>query len=354
MINQEEVNALLASEIRKMGLDGALKLNTVKERVMKKIQEMSLGTQEVNEMENPAVAQGPTKFPNPAEDEEKFHVAPNIQTPATAAPKVGMEAGVQPLNTPMEPKTAIIPEIPDFLKEVQPGKIIVFDFNELSVGGENLSNKPFKTMEDPDVCKSMQQMWSENGITRAEVFQTKFEKIGEVAFDYKSGSSQFIEMGAQPDFNVQQQYKENPYAAQPEKEIENFVKNNVDLDQKITDIVTNIVKNYFLTNSERAINQPSGIENVLSGQSTIPPVPVEDRGINKAIQENKVTLRDLVSNNSGFKKVDTPAELLETITGKSKIAKLVYEDKEVKKWVFGDKEYFFPSDAMSIKKCYVK
>ena len=311
---------------------------------VKKIQEMSQGTQEVNEMENPAVAQGPTKFPNPAEDEESFHTAPNIQQ--IEVPKIGMEAGSQPLNTAMEPKIAIIPEIPDFLKEVQPGKIIVFDFNELSVGGENLSNKPFKTMEDPDVSKSMQQMWSENGITRAEVFQTKFEKIGEVFFDYKSGSSQFIETSAQPDLDIQQQYKQNPYAAQPEKEIESYIRNTVDLEQKINDVITNIVKNYFLTNSERAVEpQPT------------PPsqygTPVPDTTFMQ-VNEQKVTLRDLMGSHTGFKKIDTPIELLETIIGKSKVAKLVYEDKEVKKWLLGDKEYFLPSDAMSIKKCYAK
>jgi len=346
MINQEEVNALLASEIRKKGLNDTLKLDVIREKVMKKIQEMSSDTsQEVNEMENPAVAQGPTEFPNPANDEESFHVAPNIIN--TGDTQVGMKAGAQPLNVQIEPKMAIIPEVPDFLKEVQPGKFFVFDFNELSVGGENLSNKPFKTMENPDVCKSMQQMWSENGITKAEVYQTKFEKIGEVVFDYKSGSSQFIEMGAQPDFDIQQQYKQNPYVSQPDKEIENYIKGNVDLDQKINDVVTNIVKNYFLTNSERAVEtQPA------PHPHRVPDVTFD--GNITQVNEGKVTLRDLVSNDSGFKKIDTPQELLETITGKAKTAQLVYEDKEVKKWVLDNKEYYLPSDAMSIKKCYVK
>ena len=262
-----------------------------------------------------------------------------------------MEAGAQPLNVPTEPKTAIIPEIPDFLKSVEPSKVFVYDFNELSVGGENLSNKPFKTIEDPEVSKSMQQMWSENGITRAEVYQTKFEKIGEVVFDYRSGASQFIQKGAEPDFDAQQQYKENPYAAEPNKEIENYVKNNVDIDQKINDVITNIVKNYFLTNSERAVNheQPAGIDT--STLKNMTPVPAEDMGINRAIQENKVTVRDLVDN---FQKVDTPEDLMETIQGKKKTARLIYEDKEVKKWLLNGKEYYLPSDPMSINKCYVK
>ena len=72
------------------------------------------------------------------------------------------------------------------------------------------------------------------------------------------------------------------------------------------------------------------------------------------VNEGKVTLRDLVGNYTGFKKIDTPAELLETITGKVKLAKLVYEDREIKKWVLNNEEYYFPSDAISIRKCYVK
>jgi hypothetical protein len=347
-INLEEIGTLIAKEIREKGLNDAINLNTVKERVMKKIQEMQGAPKEINEMENTVVANGPVKFPNPAEDEEKFKIAPDIKQPEVETPKVGLEAGAQPLETPIEPKTAIIPETPDFLKDVEPGKIFVFDFNELSVGGENLSNKPFKTIENPEISKSMAQMWSENGITKAEVYQTKFEKIGEVVFDYKGGSSQFIQKGAEPDFDVQQQYKQNPYAGEPNKEIENYVKNNVDIDKKINDVITNIVKSYFLTNSERATNdkQQFGTENILPAQPS-----AEQNAINKPIQEGKITVRDLVDN---FQKIDTPDDLLETIEGKKKTAKLIYEDKEVKKWLLNDKEYYFPSDPMSIRKCYVK
>lgn len=347
MVNQDEINALLAAEIRKVGLNDAIKLDIVKDKVMKKIQEM----QGMNEMENPAVAQGPTTFPNPEEDEEQFKIAPDV-VPPTEVPNVGMEAGTQPLNVAIEPKMAIIPEVPDFLKEVEPGKIFVYDFNELSVGGENLSNKPFKTMEDPNVNKSMQQMWSEKGITKAEVYQTKFEKIGDIIFDYKSGMSQFIERSAEPDINIQQQYKQNPYAANPEKELEIYLKQNVDIDQKVNDVIANIVKDYFLTNSERAVNTADSNQFQAQGPYT----NVNDgtnshaEGIN-TFREGEVSMKDLVRN---FQKVDTPSELLETIRGKSKSAKLVHEGKEVKKWVLGDKEYYLPADAMSLRMCYVK
>lgn len=358
-INQDEVNALLAAEIRRTGLNDAIKLDIVREKVMQKIQEMSKG---ISEMENPAVSQVQNTFPNPEKDEEQFSVAPGVQqadaelsgTGMEPENITGMEAGAQPLNVAYEPKTAIIPQVPDFLKDVEPGKIFIYDFNELSVGGENLSNKPFKTMEDPNISKSMQQMWSEKGITKAEVYQTKFEKIGDIVFDYKSGMSQFIERGAEPDINVMQQYKENPYAADPTKEIESYIKQNVDIDQKVNDVIQNIVKNYFLTNSERAVNDtplnyntvPTTHNPIGSGIQTSAIVPQE-----LPMFENTLTMKNMAKE---FQKVETPQELIETITGKSKAAKLVYEGKEVKKWVLGDKEYYLPSDPMSIRMCYVK
>jgi hypothetical protein len=359
-INQDEVNALLAAEIRKTGLNDAIKLDMVKEKVMQKIQEMSKG---ISEMENPAVAQGPTTFPNSQDDEEKFSPAPGVQQMDSELPgtgmeptsAVGMEAGAQPLNVAYEPKLAVVPQVPDFLKDVEPSKIFIYDFNELSVGGENLSNKPFKTMEDPSISKSMQQMWSEKGITKSEVYQTKFEKIGDIVFDYKSGMSQFIERGAEPDINIMQQYKENPYAADPTKEVESYIKQNVDIDQKVNDVIQNIVKNYFLTNSERAVNDVSSMDYnnfptthnpIGSGIQTSAVVPQE-----LPMFENTLTMKNIAKE---YQKIETPKELIETIAGKSKAAKLIYEGKEVKKWMLGDKEYYLPSDPMSIRMCYIK
>lgn len=338
-MDQNEINALLANEIRNAGLNDVIKLNTIREKVMQKIQEMS---NDINEMENPVVAQSINEFPNQEEDEQ-FKTPDIVSEPDNNSPKIGMEAGAQPLDVQYEPKTAIIPEIPDFLKDVPPGKIFVYDFNELSVGGENLSNKPFKTFENPEISKSMSQMWSENGITKAEVYQTKFEKIGEVVFDYKSGMSQFIEKRFEPEIDVQQQYNKNVYAQEPNKEIESFIKQNVDVESKINDVITNIVKNYFLTNSERAVNSPEYTNEPANGAVNSPE--------NYYVNENTITVNKLVKE---FNKVPTPIELIESIQGNSKKAKLVYEDKEIKKWVLGDKEYYLPSDPMSIRMCYSK
>ncbi len=350
-INLDEINALVATEIRKKGLDGVLNLNTIKERVIQKLKETSTKEGMV-EMENPTVKQGPVQLPKSEEDEEQFRVAPGVVQTEEPSVQAGRKPGTEPLDLPNTPKMGIAPEVPDFLKDVEPEKIFVYDFNELSVGGENLSNKPFKTLDNPEITKSMHQMWSEKGVTKAEVYQTKFEKIGDVVFDYKSGSSQFIERGAEPDFEAQQSYKENPYASDPTKEIESYIKNNVDIESKVNDVITNIVKGYFLTNSERAVNdqvQQASQTNVSPGNAP-QPVPMQPQKA-QYVNESKITINKLVHE---FEKVDTPQPLLETINGKSKEAKLIYEDNEVKKWSLNGKEYYFLADPISIRKCYVK
>ena len=119
---------------------------------------------------------------------------------------------------------------------------------------------------------------------------------------------------------------------------------NVDIDKRVDDIITNIVKNYFLTNSERAINDPTNIN------KPTPPIPMS-MPPQSPIQEQIITMKDLTTN---YQKIETPVELIETISGKAKTAKLVYEGKEVKKWLLGNKEYCFPTDPMSIRMCYTK
>jgi hypothetical protein len=350
-INQNEINALIAKEIREKGLNEILKIDTIRERVYKKIKEMKQG-ETINELENPSPVGSGVAFPRDTGEQ-------NLNAPIIAQSEdkgVGMPAGAQTMNTPIEP-TVATKEIPDFLKNVEPGKIIVFGYNELSEGGENLTNKPFRTLENPENRKSIGQMWSEEGKTKAEVYLAKFEKVGNLEYDYQNGTTKFVEDMEQPLIDANGTYKPNPYKVEPnpvvEKNINDYVRQNVDIDKKVNDVITNIVKNYFLTNTERAVNdQPSPQStdpNVLNPNGTMSAEAKKSMGI----QEN-IGLHDLVAINSIFRKIDTPADLLETLNGKSNKASLVYENEEVKKFVIDEKEYYFPKNAISIRKCYVK
>jgi hypothetical protein len=346
-MNENEIQTLIANEIRNMNLNDAIDLDGVKKKVMEKIHQLNNSSEEISEMENPAVAQGPTEFPyeeEEEEDRESFQAAPKIASNEPTQ-KIGRESGSDSLTGSTEPKRAIVPEVPDFLKEVEPEKVFIYDTNELSVGGENLSNKPFKTLRNPEVSKSLQQMWSEKGVTKAEVYQAKFEKIGDIVFDYKNGTSQFIEKRFDPDLEIQNQYQENPYSAEPTKEIEQYINNNIDINQKINDVITNIVKNYFLTNSERAVNDNTVKQNEENIQTQ-----------NSSLTENKKTDEDINLKKiiNEFKKIETPSEILKLIEGKKSKASLVYENEEIKKWKLDNQDFYLPANPLSVKMCYVK
>ncbi len=350
-INQEELNNLIAQEIRDKGLNEVLKLEAIRERVVQKLEELgqSQPTQTVNELENPAVASGPTQFPT---EEEEESLPPAESNAEIQQPVVDKEAGDVSLNATFEPKVST-QDIPDFLKKVEPGKLIIFDYNELSEGGENLTNKPFKTFDNPEEKKSINQMWSEEGKTKAEVYQAKFEKIGDLIYDYKNGITNFEELNTQPETDINGVYKENPYKVEPnpiiEKDIEGYITQNVDMDQKVNDVITNIVKTYFLTNSEKAVNDTT-IE-------TPPEVPIETP-VEEPVQYQNIAenfkLEDLVGLRTEFVKIDTPKEVENAFNGKSTGAKLVSENNEVKKFVLDGKDYFLPTNPISTRKCYIK
>jgi len=348
VLNQEELHAIIAKEIRAKGLNEVLKLETIKERVIKKIRELKGEEQEtqINELENPNVA---TSAPRemPREDEDDLNPPEAAQTPSEEVQvQMSRESGDTPLDVPMEPRRAVN-DTPEFLKEIEPGKIVIFDYNELSESGLNLTNKPLRTYDNPDIRKSMSELWSEGGRTKAEVFQTKYEKIGDLEYDYKNGVTRFVENTEQPNVDVNGVYKENPYKVESnpviEKDIESYITQNVDMDSKVNDVIANIVKDYFLTNSEKAVNDLNAPE---STQNPAKDYPLQN------IAEAK--LNDLMKVNTEYSKIDTPKALLETIDGKSNEAKLVYENKEVKKYTIKDKEYFLPTDALSVRKCYIK
>ncbi len=350
-INQNELNALIAKEIREAGLDNYLNLNKVKERVLQKLKDNK--PEEINELENTTVAQI-NKFPD--EDyaqSSTFNTDSNIpNTEPIQKQKLQQTVNNQPQEPKLKNKEEEQEIIPDFLKNQEHEKLIIFDFNELSEDGENLSYKTFRTFTNPDLRKSMSEMWDRDGKIVADVLQAKFEKVGELHYDYKNGTTRFIQPTKQPEIDKNGTYKGNPYKVEPnpviEKNIENYITHNVDIDKKINDIITNIVKGYFLTNNERAINDIKDNSNNES-EVNVSDMPLKE---NTEIQ-NEVFLNDLVKIDTDFIKTKTPNELLETINGKSNSAKLIYENDEVKKYQFNNKEYYIPKNAISLKNCYV-
>lgn len=94
------------------------------------------------------------------------------------------------------------PQIPAILEGIGNEKLFVFDENELSLGAEALSNTPFRLMSNPDNKRSMMELWATEGKRGAEIYQVKFEKLGEIIFNPFEGTSNFakkpIEDGENP------------------------------------------------------------------------------------------------------------------------------------------------------------
>ncbi len=246
------------------------------------------------------------------------------------------------------------PEIPNFLEKIDPAKIIVFSQNELSEGGENLTHKPLRTFEDPDIKKSMNDFWLDKGQKKAEVYMAKLEKIGELEFDYSNGITKFIEKKFDPDFELQAKYKENPYMsnAGPAKPGEldingqpnNILKQistSVDLKQTVEDLVMKILRDQLLTNQTRAVNEIS---------------PEEPMGYNvsqaiKPMEESfALKMVDLVNE---YEKIDMPSTLKEAVDKNDKTF-LSKENGEVQEWIYEGKRYYTPVVKISTKKCYIK
>lgn len=366
-INMDELKAMIANKVKDIGLHDVLdetSIEKIKEKVMHKYNH----DKAINEIPEiiPEAADSPlsqsetgvfpgggfgTGEPTGRTDMgdvvsiEKVH----IPFDGTQVPGQNVDAGTNG-NIP-----AYTPELPSFLDKIEPAKVIIFSQNELSEGGENLSNKPLRTFEDPDVKKSMNDFWLDKGQKKADVYMAKLEKIGELDFNFANGTTQFIEKRFEPDFEAQAKYKENPYMADNagpatpgaldingQPNIMNQIAGSVDIEKVVTDIVMNILRNQLLTNTTKAINSESSPEEPMGFSVASSVKPMEE--------SFSVKMIDLVS---GYKKIDAPTELKEAIAKNNK-SLLVKENEEVQEWSINGSVYYTPVNKISNRKCYIK
>jgi hypothetical protein len=355
-INNEELKAMIANEIKEIGLHTVLNSESLNKihNMVKNAYSLDKAKRDIPELIPEAME--PTPIETSGKAMGSFPTA-DTSTGSTAAIQAD-SASVINNGVPTDMSTsgnipAYAIEVPDFIKQIEPGKVIIFSQNELSEGGENLSNKPLRTFTNPDEKKSMHEFWMENGQMKAEVYIAKLEKIGDLEFNYANGTTQFIEKRFDPDFEMQAKYKENPYMptgpATPgqmdingQTNLAAQIATSVDLNQVVTDIVMNILKNQLMTNNTRAVND-------------VPIMPVGEFAKNfdsnamTPMSENfDIKMLDLVNN---YRKVDTPEKLKEAIAKNDKSI-LIKENDEVQEWSVDGKSYFTPVNKISIKKCY--
>lgn len=394
-INIEELKVMIANEIKNEGLNEVLD-STAIDKIVKDIlykQNMDNARNAIPEIipeqtEAPPMAAPSNTMPKETGDVE---VPTNkYYTPSIDADNFG--TGITNSTTQIDQSTsgnipAYTPELPSFLNKIEPAKVIVFDMNELSHGGENLTNAPLRTFENPDVKKSMNDFWVNEGKKKAEVYMAKFEKIGEIEFNYVNGTSQFIEKRFEPDFEAQAKYKENPYGAPSLPQTTGVDSSNimaqistaVDLEAVVKNIVMDLIKKGITNN---AIQNQYALGALDPNNPNIPTdnmgryiTPQEGYGYDKTqavkpmeesnrlfkgngdIQELNAVAFDLnmaklVDDNGVYAKAELPEALKEYI-GSGRRDFLKNENQEVEEWHFDGTSYFLPKNRISKNKGYI-
>ena len=367
-LNTEELKTLIASHIKNENLHEALPedaIERIKEKILAKdSHDSAQGIPEVvSELNFPTVNSDldDRMFPDasqvvPAQEQQ-------LDMTGSTLPIVNVDAGTTSLDAPSEPTIGYTPELPEMLQKAAPGELFVFRYNDVGESGENLSFKPMRLMDDPDVKKSMNDLWIQEGKTKADVYVAKFEKMGEIEFNYSDGTSKFTETSALPDYTGGTQYKENPYASESlpqidaatQDSLETYVKSSVDLEKVVHEIVMGILKDSILTNTEKAVN-PIPANNVMediAAPEDRPGYGVETAQLVKPMEESFTLSMKEIAEGEEYTKINLPKELNEAISSGNR-SMLIKENETMQQWGFEDKVYFTPTIRLSKTKGYIK
>ncbi len=367
-LNIDELKALISSQMKNENLHDSLPedaIERIKEKILaKNSTDSAQGIPSVvSELDTVSLNTNTDdrKFP----DERELVSSPEQQISMTGdtGPAVHVDAGEVPIDIPVEPTMGYTPEIPEPLKKAAPGELFVFDYNDVGESGENLSFKPMRLMDDPDAKKSMSDLWVQEGKTKAVVYVAKFEKMGEIEFNYADGTSKFTETASLPDYAGGTEYKDNPYAAESMPQIdaptqdslETYVKSSVDLEKVVHDIVMGILKDSILTNTEKAVNvvPASNVMEDIAASEDRQGYGVETTQRVKPMEESFDLTMDVLVESEEYKKITLPKELNERIKSGDK-SLLVVENDDMQKWEFQDKTYYTPLNRLSKTKGYIK
>lgn len=339
-----ELKALIANHVKDKGLNNILSpeiMENIKEKIMSKYHLHKASSQipelipESDGPSPPMAAGGTVEFPKDEDAKElAFDTNLGMGQPENSG-RIGMEPGAEETENLEEPKMGYAPELPNFIDKIEPAKVIIFSQNELSLGGENLANEPLRTFSNPDIKKSIHEFWIEDGKKRAEVYIAKLEKIGEVEFDYRTGVAKFVEKRMEPELPTLGTDKENILIQAPE--------------QKICDIPE-------LSNTMES-DDSKNVQNIIMEaiQEALKKVGLDKKKeFTPAEVKFELKMLDLVNEDNGYMKVNTPDILIERIS-KSDKSCLIRENEEVQEWISDNgKSYFLPTKPLSIKKCYIR
>lgn len=258
-VSDEQLGTIIANKIKESGLndvfDGSV-LESIKQKVKDEYRKIRSAP-----MEDVVIPEGQyhpssTTFPY---GDDPAQQAPPPSVGIDIAP--AMEAGSEPTDQ-FHPPTLYTPDLPDVLKNVAPAKLVVLELNDIIENGENLALKSFRTMDNLDCTQSMKMLWGSDGVTKAEIYQIKFERVGEMTFDYASGTAVFANNPAPTEDVTAETFKDNPYKESPAadgnvappsaQDIETYVKTSVNIED--------IVKKVAIDLMAKAYEEKTGAE----------------------------------------------------------------------------------------------
>lgn len=373
-LNIDELKAMIANQIKNENLNEVLDSVNIEE-IARNILGKHKRDNAVNAIpdmipentEAPAMATSAVSMPKPEDD-----VVPAARY---FNPSNGLEDfGTGTTNSPNQVDQSTSgnipsyePALPSFMDKIDPAKIIVFDMNELSQGGENLSHKPLRTFENPDVKKSMNDLWIDEGKRKADVYMVKLEKIGCLDFNYSNGTTRFDEKRFDPDFAVKATYRENPYAAsdamksvEAQSNVMNQISTAVDLEGVVKNIVMDLIKKGITTDLPQESYGYDKSQAVKPMEESVPGYAAramfnsggDIEELNAVADSFDLNMAKLVDDNGSFMKAELPESLKEHIeSGNREFLK--NENQEVEEWRFDNTSYFLPKNRISKIKGYV-
>ncbi len=247
-VSDEQLGVIIANKIKENGLNGVfdtLSIDNIKDKLKAEFRKMRASASSEILPEGQFNSDVGNTFPYEPEPLRSDVIDAGVNvSPA-------LEAGAEPTDVAYTP-SVYTPELPEILRNKEAAKIVVMELNDIIENGENLANKPFRMMDDINMEKSMKSLWSSDGITKAEVYQIKFERIGDMVFDYANGTSIYTSIPSPAEYsNDGNEYKENPYAnnndavdgivSPPVQDIESYVKTSVNIEDIVKKTVIDLL-----------------------------------------------------------------------------------------------------------------
>ena len=196
-ISIEEIEGMIKEKLKQNGVLEVISQEKISE-IKNKIKDILDAGKKLDEQEidNPTVqTNNPNITVKSTQDPEKTEVIKketelDIKEKELINKEIELEDKEKKLED-KENELSYKPELPEILRSIKPGEIIVFNTNELSLGFENLSNRKFRLKTDPDDKKSIKDLWLLSAITKTDVYKIELKKIGELDFNPYDGTTNF-------------------------------------------------------------------------------------------------------------------------------------------------------------------